>query len=244
MILNCPAGHSAGFRFPYRLFFGILQVPHPMLLTRRLNLRDDERVVTIVRPSWIAYASSFFLAAAGLFLAFFLIVPFFARGRFGLAVFILLILASTYAGVRGLWFWYWNALVVTDARVIDIDQRGFFRRGISEARYEKMEDVSIEVRGIIATILHLGVIRIVAANGHNAFELRSVSRPESVQELIGRLREAAGQRGVIHHWPINENVLNFSDTELIQLRERIDVELRMRRERQVVHRVKGSDPVA
>ena len=201
-----------------------------MLLTHRLNLRDDERVIAVVRRSWLAYMAPITLAIACIFLGFFLITPLLARGGVGTIIFVSLIGAGVIAGVRAAWLWYWNALVVTSIRVIDVDQRGFFHRSVSDARYEKVEDISVEIRGMVATLFHLGTVRLQTAGAHARIELQTVPRPELIQELIGRLQEEAGT----HHAPPSvpeDDLAKRPEEALVQLRERIDVELRTRRDR-------------
>lgn len=210
-----------------------------MHLTKRFNLREDERVVAIIRRSVLAYAGPIALALFSLFLAFFLIVPLFARGRFGTSLFVLLIVLGVYMAFRTIWFWYWTAFIVTNSRIIDTDQRGVFHRRISEARFEKVEDIAIEIRGIAATLFHLGTVRIQTTGGHATIEIRTVPRPELVHELLSRLRgqtklpvapqHVDGQpRASIAPAPPVPDLARLPPPELVRLREQIDVELRRR----------------
>lgn len=212
-----------------------------MHLTKRFNLRPDERVVAVIRRSILAYAGPVVLALFSLFLAFFLIVPLFARGRFGTALFVLLIILGVYLVFRTLWFWYWTAFIVTNSRIIDTDQRGVFHRRISEARFEKVEDIAIEIRGIVATIFHLGTVRIQTTGGHATIELRTVPRPELVHELLSRLRGQVKPATAPQPQHVGEQVRpnvssalpapdlsKLSQPEFIRLREQVEGEVRRR----------------
>ena len=198
-----------------------------MHLTKRFNLRPDERVVAVVRRSVLAYIGPASLALLSCFLAFFLIVPLFARGRFGVSIFVLLLVLGVLMLFRTGWFWYWTAFVVTNTRIIDTDQRGIFHRRISEVRFEKVEDVSIEIRGIMATLFHLGSVRVQTSGAQSTIELRTVPRPEIVHELLGRLRGEVKARTT----PVTAsttNLMQLSKQDLEQLRVAIDAELQRR----------------
>ena len=199
-----------------------------MNFTKRFKLRDGEQVVAVVRRSVLAYTAPAALAILCAFLAFFLIVPLMARGSFGLGIFLLLLALAVIMTFRVLWFWYWTAFVVTDARIIDSDQRGIFHRRISEARFNAVEDIAIEIRGIFATIFHLGNIRIQTSGTQATIELRTVPRPELVHELLGRLQTEARSRGGASVPPSALQLAQLSPPELTRLREHIDVELKRR----------------
>lgn len=208
-----------------------------MLLTRRLNIRPDERIAAIIRRSPFALLGPGLAAAACVFLAFFLITPLLARGRFGAFVFAALLIVGAFIAVRTAWSWYWNALVVTDIRVIDVDQRGLFHRQLSEARFEKIEDIAVEIKGIVATLFHLGTLRIQTAGAQVLIELRTVPRPELVQELLGRLQEEAGAHRPAAPAESTVDLTRLDDAALTELRERLDVEVRRRAERRYAETV-------
>ncbi|MBI4142592.1 PH domain-containing protein [Candidatus Uhrbacteria bacterium] len=213
-----------------------------MSITKRLALQDGERVEGIVRRSFVAYAPAIVGGILVIFLAFFLIAPLLARGRFGAAIFIALIFVGMLAVLRGCWLWRRNAFVVTNHRIVDIDQRGFFRTAISDIRFEQIEDVAIEIHGIIATIFHLGTIRVRGAGMHAVLELRAIPRPERIQELIGRLRSAAPKTKAEHATDLTRMTIEA----LTQLRARIDVELKLRQPNRGItddeSGISGSDP--
>mgnify|MGYP001571365754 CR=1 FL=1 len=210
------------------------------MLTKHLNLRDDERVAAIVRRSLLVSAGPLLAAAASIFLAFFLIVPLFARGNFGMGIFTFLIALGVLTALRAVRLWYGTAFVVTSARVIDLDQRGFFHRQLSEARFEKIEDISVVIHGIFATLFHLGTIRVLANGGQALIEIRAVPRPEIIQELLGRLQEEtqAKRAPAVAGIPAVPEIAQLSEVQLADLRGRMDVEIRLRHDR----RTKDSAP--
>jgi len=83
--------------------------------------------------------------------------------------------------------------VVTDRRVIVIDQVSLFRRHIGSFRLEKLQDVNIEVNGIIATFLNYGVVECETASGSHTEEFRTMNLPRP-RELKSTILEAADIR--------------------------------------------------
>jgi hypothetical protein len=89
-------------------------------------------------------------------------------------------------------FWtdyYLDAWYITNTRIIDIEQKGFFRREISSVRYKRIEDITIEVRGVISTLLDFGRINVQSAAEEQEFNLRDIPRPYAVKEALGRIIE-------------------------------------------------------
>lgn len=199
-----------------------------MNFIKRFKLREGEQVVAVVRRSVLAYAAPAALALLCAFLAFFLIVPLMARGSFGVGIFTLLLVIAVIMAFRVFWFWYGTAFVVTDVRIIDSDQRGMVHRRISEARFNAVEDIAMEIRGILATVFRLGNIRIQTSGAQAMIELRTVPRPELVHELLGRLQAQARAHGSTSAPSPMMQLTRLSPAELTQLREQIDVELQRR----------------
>lgn len=75
---------------------------------------------------------------------------------------------------------------ITNRRIIDIDQRGFFSRNIATIRLEAIEDVMIDTRGLLPTLLKFGNLSIQSAGEQNEFIIKGLRHPEQVKEVIVR----------------------------------------------------------
>ncbi len=81
--------------------------------------------------------------------------------------------------------YYLDLWVITDRRIVAIDQRGFFRRFLSSFRLERLQDMNIEVSGIIPTLLNYGSIEAQTAGGSNEeFKARQMPDPRGLKALI------------------------------------------------------------
>ena len=66
--------------------------------------------------------------------------------------------------------YYLDVWLVTNERIIAMEQKGLFNRVVSELRLNRIQDVSSEVRGFLATIFKYGRIRIQTASEIDRFE--------------------------------------------------------------------------
>jgi hypothetical protein len=84
-------------------------------------------------------------------------------------------------------FWtnyYLDVLILTNERIIDIDQRSLFHRQVSEFRLENIQDITTDVPGFIATFLDFGDIHVQTAGEKREFIINDAARPEEVKRLI------------------------------------------------------------
>lgn len=133
-----------------------------------------------VLTMWLEILASFLL----LTLPFFFIFPLFKLGYWGVGIFLALIMLGIIYTLRTIAVWYYNTFVITNKRIIDIDQRGFFERIVSEASYDKVQDVSWRRKGIWQTIFRYGNIRIQIVNSSMGLEIRNIRNPEKVHQTI------------------------------------------------------------
>jgi len=82
--------------------------------------------------------------------------------------------------------YYLDVWIVTNKRVIDIDQKGIFNFEVSTFRLEQIQDVTIEVNGVIATLLKFGNIHVHTAGENPNFIIRDAAHPLEVKEALIR----------------------------------------------------------
>ena len=89
--------------------------------------------------------------------------------------------------VAAYWFhrwvgWYYSIYIVTDQRLIEIKQRGFFNRRVSEYRFDKIQNVNYHIRGFQAVIFGYGDI--VAQTYVGDVTMRYIHKPVEVHTKI------------------------------------------------------------
>jgi len=148
------------------------------------NLKEGETLLAVVRPFALVYVVPILITSLVVLLDFFLLYWFVRQGKWGILVFFVILVIGVILSLRTAYLWIMNAFVVTNQRVIDIDQGGFFHRSVSESTYEKIQDISFTIRGVWATLFHYGSVVLQTAGTNAHLELKNVRAPERVQAMI------------------------------------------------------------
>lgn len=84
------------------------------------------------------------------------------------------------------WFTYSNdLLILTNQRIIKIDQLALFNRRVTEAELSNILNVSHEIKGPIKSLLNFGDINIdTSGSDRNFLVLANIENPHFIQEKI------------------------------------------------------------
>src|SRR3989344_454563 len=77
-----------------------------------------------------------------------------------------------------------NTVTITDRRIIDKDQHGFFNQKVSELHVNRIQDVTVHTKGILETLLHFGKIIVQTAASEKQFVFHQMPDPEQVKDVI------------------------------------------------------------
>lgn len=77
--------------------------------------------------------------------------------------------------------------VITDRRIIDVSQNGFFSRKISEQMLSKIQDITSDTHGFWPTIWKYGNLTVQTAAQEKRFYFEEIPDPESIRDLLIRL---------------------------------------------------------
>ena len=80
--------------------------------------------------------------------------------------------------------YYLDLWIVTNDRIIDIEQQGIFSRVITELDLFQLQDVTTEIRGFLPTIFHFGEIKVKTASGNEDIVFHEVPYPNKVRERL------------------------------------------------------------
>ncbi len=81
--------------------------------------------------------------------------------------------------------YYLNHWVITTARIVRINQRGFFNRDVSSFLLNHVQDVSTTVDGILADLLGYGSVRVeTAGDASRHFTMDGINDPQGMRDLI------------------------------------------------------------
>lgn len=74
--------------------------------------------------------------------------------------------------------------VVTNDRLVSIEQHGLFARTVSELDLWRVQDATSDVRGVIPTFFSYGDVHVQTAGATERFILEQVKSPHEVRKLI------------------------------------------------------------
>ncbi len=159
------------------------------------NVKEGEEVLALVRRTPLVVLGRTLLVVVLIIAPFFFLYPLLKLGSIGALIVGGSVLVGAFLGMRTLWVHQLNAFILTPSRIVDVDQRGFFHRMVSETTFDKVQDVSYVIQGITATVFRYGSVVIQTAGNAANLELQGVRYPQRVQELILKLqRDATGRK--------------------------------------------------
>ncbi len=152
------------------------------------SIHEDESVIRLLRPSWIHYRRSLagfvFCAIVSLFFWY----PLHTLGRIGWVLFAAMIAFCVFGLVRLFVIRSFTAFIITNRRIIDIDQRKLFERHVSECPLENIRDIRYNKSGFLHMACNVGTVIIEAGGGTGHLECQDVHNPEDVKDLISRVQ--------------------------------------------------------
>jgi len=86
--------------------------------------------------------------------------------------------------------YYLDVYIVTNERLVDIKQNGFFRREIAELHLRQVQDVEARVEGFLNTLFHFGSVYIQTAGERENFVFEDVPHPYTLAKKIINLHKA------------------------------------------------------
>lgn len=92
--------------------------------------------------------------------------------------------------------YYFDIWIITNERIVNIEQKGLFTRHVSELRYNKIEDITTEVTGFIPTVLNFGDVQIQTAAEQAEFRFRTISDPYHIKSVIMDLQKKTEKNSV------------------------------------------------
>lgn len=160
--------------------------------------RPDENVIRVLRRHKIFFSKPiiYSLIILGLLGAAFYFLIF----ETWLAA-VILIVAFFIIGILFFFYWYlWvnDLYILTDQRLIDVDQNAIFTRVVSEMSLDKIQDVTYKVEGPLATWLSFGDIIIKTAGPAEDVVIEMISHPQGVtQEISTNFKAYREKKGLI-----------------------------------------------
>lgn len=83
-----------------------------------------------------------------------------------------------------------SMFVITNQRIINVGQKGFWKRKITETDLDKIQDVASETSGIWRTMFKYGnlIIRTAGASSGTEIVVENIANPYEVQQEIAKIK--------------------------------------------------------
>lgn len=180
--------------------------PLPILFKPKYSFQgqeENEQIIFVIRRH------PFFIILKTLFLSLLALVPVAALIQFwhvleaaqfvvpacaGLGLWLLLLWQAAFYALTMYTLDVW---ILTNTRIVQSQQNGFFHRTVSELRLSRVQDLSVTTRGIIQTFFHFGDLQVQTAGNEELFNFWQIPSPEKIKDEIMRL--TAGRYDPIPH---------------------------------------------
>lgn len=154
-----------------------------------LQLQEGERIETILRRHTIDLWPKLILSGALIVLPFFFLFSLTQLGVFGILLFCFAVGAGFYFAGRTLVLWDAQVLLVTNKRLIHVDQRGVWQRVVSETPLMEIRSVECRRKGLVDFICRTATIRVLSTAPASTIEF---ARAPKAKALMGKLSELRG----------------------------------------------------
>lgn len=172
-----------------------------MKLEDLIKKKPEEKIVFFLRRHPIIFIGhSLFIVLLGLIppALWLLLAPEFEPGSPWLAIVIL----SASAFYLSIWTvfltqfvdYYLDAWIVTDDRIVNVEQEGLFARTISELDLAQVQDVTSDAKGVLPTMFGYGEVYIQTAGEKQRFVFEQVPRPHDIRKNLLDLVEVDRRR--------------------------------------------------
>lgn len=106
--------------------------------------------------------------------------------------FILLLIPFYYLGVLTYAFvnfitWYYNAALITNKRVVDIDFHQLLMKEVNETKLALVQDVSYRQDGVFENMFDFGYVLVQTAGTIDNFEFWGLPRPDRIVQIVQNL---------------------------------------------------------
>lgn len=157
-----------------------------------INIPKDEKIILMARRHWFTiYAKISILAALALLPLFAWLILISIQLDLGKifpkfflwssSVYVLFLTGSAFFILTD---YFLDFFVLTNERIMQIEQRGFFQRETHEFRLSNIHNISVEITGLIPTWFDFGDIKIYTAAEKEPLVFSSIPNPNQTKNLI------------------------------------------------------------
>jgi hypothetical protein len=190
-----------------------------------MKVQAGEKVLGVFRAHTIALIVRLLGFAVLMILPCFFIFPLFQVGVVGILIFCAPVLAGVLGAWRSVRLWDATALILTDRRLVHVQQRGMWDRHVSEVAFSHVGDVQWEKRGLWHSLWGIGALRIRTNGGAvPSIAIEDLRGPDRIARSIQELRGHGHSAGQAQEQSSGVNPIDAQRERLIHQIQQADAE--------------------
>ncbi len=152
--------------------------------------KEGEEVLLFLRQHWFVLLNKMTLVLVGALLPFLVFVMFGeVLVQYELVMGYVLLWAIFYMMLWYILFYHLtmyilDTWIVTNYRIVDSKQIGFFSREVAELNLLNIQDVSFHMKGAVATMMNYGDLDVQSAGADKKFLFLAIPNPQAVKDRI------------------------------------------------------------
>lgn len=83
--------------------------------------------------------------------------------------------------------WYYNVLLITDERIVDVDFHSLLYKEVSDTKIENIQDVTFIMGGALRALFNYGTVYVQTAGERREFDFIDVPHPDRVAKALNEL---------------------------------------------------------
>lgn len=96
--------------------------------------------------------------------------------------------------------WYFDAWILTNTGIIDVEREGFFDFTSTRVDYHMIEGISYTVKGVVQTIFNYGDITVDKLGAKTSVVLREAANPKKLErKVMGYQEKFVSEKSVLDH---------------------------------------------
>lgn len=198
-----------------------------MSLSKKIHLREGERVIRVVRRYSLTDWWKFFFGLIFLVVASFFMFQLFSFGWWGYVIYGFGITIGLYIIFRTWFFYHFTSFVITSERIIDIHRGGWFDEILSAISHKDISDIAVRKKGILPSIFNYGSLVVQTKSQQFILDIPKIKQPQELQTMLLEIGDRYQRdRKLLDAQTIYRNFLNIipdlTDGQLHNARQVID----------------------
>lgn len=147
------------------------------------ELEQEEELLIMVRKHWLTFIVPICRILV-IFVFCLLTYQTLKALPYGMDFLLVVILSSILYLVYEIWIWYLDCYIITSRRIIDIDQKGAFKRTVAELDLGTVQEAVYEISGPLEALFGFGSVKIRTAGSGGMIVMEKVPHPEDIKRII------------------------------------------------------------